>query len=92
VTTDPDLMKDCGAGVSNFDRCADAAEVERLLRAAEPGTLFAYHTARDHCGRVWFDGERFWEVVKVHRAVVANLVAESVADLCGLVNDLCGHG
>lgn len=72
--------------MTNFDHSIDQAVAE-LLRA---GDRWAYHSAANFHGVVWFDGGRWHEQVFVHRVPQGSLSAGTLEDLMKLVNDEYG--
>lgn len=74
--------------VSNFDRSIPDGLEDELREHA--GERFAFHTARDFCGYVYFDGARFVEEVFRRGAMLAELYGTSLEEVIELANEEYG--
>jgi hypothetical protein len=74
-----------GTIYSNFDHELDK-DAEAKLRAGAEG----HHTAWDHFGVVWFDGEQFVEAVWRYGAEVARVRGPDLLAVIAQVNDEWG--
>lgn len=78
-----------GPGISNYDGGSITEGLEERLKA---GKVIAQHSAWEFCGYVYWDGERFVELVDRYQETVAAYTADSLRELMAEVNDDWGWG
>lgn len=81
-------MKDLGVVVCNLEADADEAVIAALM--AEPGRVYATHTAFDFYGYVWFEADQFHEEVWRYRSPVKVVSAGEFAELIKRVSEEFG--
>jgi len=75
---------------SNFDHDLDNEVVEILK--ANPNELCAQHAAWNFCGFIWFDGEMWWEEVRVYGSRAGTHSSNDLPMLIEHINNEYGHG
>lgn len=79
-----DSMVEIGTGMSNYDHTIEPGFAEKLQ--AQPNKVFGLHAGWDFNGRVWWDGELFWEEVWHYHMPQQKFSAPTLHELMEVVN------
>lgn len=79
-----EVMSQVPYGMSNLDFTIDDGFEKAIIE--KPGKVFGKHYAYNFIGRVWFDNNKYYEEVWVHRKIVDLVEAESLEELMETVN------
>lgn len=82
-------MTETNLHMSNIDHSIDGGLAEALKEGENK--LYAQHAAWNFCGYVWYENDKFHEVVYRHNAPVGEFEADNLDELMTIVNNEYGY-